>query len=203
MLALGIDTTGSWCSVALVDGAGIRAMSARPMQRGHAEHLAPMVKTLLKQAGAGVENLGRLVVCTGPGSFTGGRVGLSFAKGLALPHNIPLIGLSALDVWAAQVDPERQTRVLVVADIRRGQIMTQLFDKGVPQGHPEIQPADTALPNAELAVGSGVNNSDGFVHPALLAWLGLDADPAMCPAEPLYARPPDAKLPGGKTFRDL
>ena len=203
MLALGIDTTGAWCSVALVDAAKILAMQCKTMQRGHAEHLAPMVQELFKQTSTMPENLDRLVVCSGPGSFTGVRVGLSFAKGLALPHNIPVLGVSALEVWAAQADPEQETCILGCADIRRGQLMTQMFENGIAISSPELQAAEAPLPMADKAVGSGIDNGDNFVHPAILAWLGGEVDVKSHPPVPLYARAPDAKLPGGKALEVL
>jgi len=104
MIALGLDTTGRYCSVALVDEARVFAHMSENIGRGHAERLAPMVEQVLAQAGLKPDAIDKIGVCTGPGSFTGLRVALAFSKGFALPRNLPVIGLSSLAIelcWAA------------------------------------------------------------------------------------------------------
>jgi tRNA threonylcarbamoyladenosine biosynthesis protein TsaB len=95
------DTTLDACSVALVDGEHAWALS-EPMQRGQAERLAPMASELLAQACRKWRDVARIVVTTGPGSFTGVRVGLSFARALALALDTPCIGVSTLEALALE-----------------------------------------------------------------------------------------------------
>ena len=87
MLTLGLDTTGKACSAALVDEGRIIAHASEPIGRGHAERLAPLVKDMIYKAGRNVSDISRVGVCTGPGSFTGQRVALSFAKGEPVSTN--------------------------------------------------------------------------------------------------------------------
>lgn len=209
-LCLGIDTTAQWCSVALVDDAKIFGFRSQKIGRGHAELLADMVKDVLAGASIAPSDIDKISVCVGPGSFTGLRVGLSFAKGFALPHSIPIVGLSALEVWAASTDPKQNKTLCAVADVKRGQILSQIFKNGQALGSPKLSNADeqSKLPNTIIGGGAkllGAKVSSTYICPATLAWLGLEALPASHPAEPLYHRPPDAKLPkaklpGGKTL---
>jgi len=213
LICLGIDTTGPWCSVALVDEARIlklRRQNIGPAynKKGHAEVLADMVQDVLQAADVKPHSLDKISVCTGPGSFTGPRIGLAFAKGLALPHKIPLVGLSALHVWAESADPEQNKTVLSVADVKRGQVCAQIYINGVPVQNPKTRaPQDLdKSTQADIITGSGAallgaDMADSYICPAKLAWLGLEATPSTHPAEPLYHRPPDAKLPGGKTLQ--
>ncbi len=214
-LCLGIDTTAQWCSVALVDSAKILGFKSKKIGRGHAELLADMVQDLLVEADVKPAQIDKISVCVGPGSFTGLRVGLSFAKGFALPHNIPIVGLSALEVWAGMADPEQIETLICVADVRRGQLLAQKFKNGhalhEPALHepallaPELSNADKikGLPTTIVGGGAkllGADSATPYICPAVLAWLGLDVAPDTHPGEPLYHRPPDAKLPGGKAL---
>ena len=72
-MILGIDTSAAQCAVALL-GSGDPVVERRAMERGHAEHLFPMIDEILARAGIGYEGVGRIAVCTGPGSFTGVRI---------------------------------------------------------------------------------------------------------------------------------
>jgi len=208
LLCLGIDTTGAACSAALVDNTRVIAQTSRIIHRGHAEILGPMVQDLLKSSDTPVKKLSKISVCSGPGSFTGLRVGLSFAKGLALPWGIPVVGVSGLEILANMVDPEHARSVMAIADVRRGDVFWQRYEQGVAIGEPvlsDIGRAQKALQSDDIIVGNGAsllgaNEQDGIVPPALVAWLGMDRSSADYPAEPLYHRPPDAKLPGGRSL---
>lgn len=208
-ICLGIDTTGNWCSVALVDDAGILGMFSEEMSRGHAERLAPMTKTLFEKVKIKPNEITKISVCAGPGSFTGLRVGMSFAKGLALPHGIPIVGISTLEVWALEANPAQDRRALAVADVRRGQVFWQVFESGSAKTGPALtdtNAAAKALTPTTQCVGNGAHllgafkEQSNYVCPARLAWIGIDRSPATHPAKPLYHRPPDAKLPGGKSL---
>ena len=84
MKILAVDTALGACSVALLDDGKILAHVFEPMDRGHAERLAPMVDEAMKKAGMDFSSLDRLAVTTGPGTFTGQRVGLAFMRGRTL-----------------------------------------------------------------------------------------------------------------------
>lgn len=201
MLCLGLDTTGQYCSAALVDGETVLARASQKIGTGHAEILGPMVQTLLIQAKTSVKQIDKIAVCVGPGSFTGLRVGLSFAKGLALPHNIPLVGISALEVWAKARDPEGALSIISAADVKRGQILYQNWVSGISENAPallEYQAAETVF-KPMVKTGGWISGST-YVCPEILAWLGMEKNSRDHPAEPLYHRPPDAKLPGGKSL---
>jgi len=195
---MGLDTTGADCSVSLVDEAAVRAHISRNIGRGHAETLAAMVSEALEAAELTPADIDRLAVCTGPGNFTGLRVAMSFAKGFALPRNLPVVGIDALEVTAKRLDPEAQQRIAVSQDVRRGEFFYALYEKGVPQFPPRAMPKDEM---GWHATDQWVKNiHEAKVDTRILAWLAIDRDPKTHPAEPLYARGPDAKLPGGKTI---
>ena len=201
MICLSIDTTGRFCSAALIDGEKILARASENIDTGHAEILGPMVQALLASADIAPAQVGKIAVCTGPGSFTGLRVGLSFAKGFALPHSIPVVGISALEVWARAHDPEGKLSLISAADVRRGQVFYQNWISGQCADAPallEYEQAKTAF--AAMAKTGGWTDGSTYVSPEILAWLGQEKSPNTHPASPLYHRPPDAKLPGGKTL---
>ncbi len=198
MIVLGLDTTGAACACALVDEGRILATGSENIGRGHAERLAPMVRDLMAEAGAGVADIERIAVCTGPGSFTGLRVALAFAKGLSLPRKIPLIGISALEVHAARLDSAHEKSAFVYTDVRRGELCFQGFSKGRA-----VTPVMTKQAEAAMTYmrehGGDVAEFSGSISVPIMAWLSMELSPESHPALPLYSRAPDAKLPGGVT----
>lgn len=198
MLTLGLDTTGKECSAALVDEGRIIAHRSEPIGRGHAERLAPLVQELIYKAGRNVGDISRVAVCTGPGSFTGQRVALSFAKGFALPRKLPVIGLSALEIWARQADPDFTKTVISVADVRRGELCWTMWKNGICKIDPVTQKRDEAEALID-SLGADYIVRDAPISTILLAWLSQHETPQSAPAMPLYSRGPDAKLPGGRT----
>ena len=147
-MILGIDTSAGQCAVALLgDGVFVRA---QPMQRGHAEALFPMIEEVLTDAGADMAALRRIGVCTGPGSFTGVRVGVSAARGLALGLGIPAVGISRLAAVAAAC--EVAGHVTIAVPMRPGTWARQDF-------HADRTPAEEL---AQLAQHGGL--AYGFVH---------------------------------------
>ncbi len=198
MLVLGLDTTGPDCSVSIVDDATIYAHISRNIGRGHAEVLAGMVAEAFETANLKPNDIDRLAVCTGPGSFTGLRVALSFALGFALPRGLPVVGIDALAVAASTREPEGVQFMSAFRDVRRGEVFYGEFSNGYAMG--DIR----AMPREEM---ERLNNIVQFdlveaetIDTRILAWLAIDRDPATHPAEPLYSRGPDAKLPGGKSL---
>lgn len=198
MIVLGLDTTGPDCSVSLVDDVVVLAHISKNIGRGHAEVLASMVADAFAAAELTPNDVNRIAVCTGPGSFTGLRVALSFAKGFALPRSLPIVGIDALMVTAFALDPASEKRIAVRQDVRRGEFFYALYENGVPQFAPRAIPKDEMGWHANDQWVKKIH--DTRVDTRLLAWLAMDRDPETYPAEPLYSRGPDAKLPGGKSL---
>lgn len=207
MLVLGLDTTGGDCAAAILHGEATLAETRENIGRGHVQCLGPMVRDSLIAAKLSVRDIDRIAVCSGPGSFTGLRVALAFAKGLALPHNIPVLGISGLWVRAAMADPKGEKIVMAAQDVRRGEIFWQIFNRGHPVGVPilsSMTEAKAALTKSMSLTGSaavilGAEKAEDYIDPVTLARLGAKANNEAHPAVPLYHRPPDAKLPGGLT----
>ncbi len=211
MIVLAIDTTLGACSAAVLNGGVVLASASEPMQRGHQERLAPLVAETMAAAGLSFGDLDRIGVTVGPGSFTGLRVGLAFAKGLALALDIPCVGVGALEALAASHTGEGLTAAVV--DAGRGQIYLQLFDAGMARGAPEVAAVEDApqrvLRLAEDApltlVGSAAGLADQlpgarFVlltapDPVAVARLAAARPASAAPPQPLYLRAPDARLP--------
>jgi len=218
MLALAIDTSTSACSAALLNGDRLISHRLQVMARGQSEALMPMVRAVLADAGVGVDALGLLAVTVGPGAFTGIRIGLAAARGLALATGLPLAGITSTWAVAAAVPPvERHGRTLAVAlDSRRDRPWVQLFGPGLdPLGEIFAGTADeivaacpgplclagdgaaplaAALPGAVLASSPGWPDAQWVGRLGLAAWAtGRALDPV-----PLYLRPPDVTVAAGR-----
>jgi tRNA threonylcarbamoyladenosine biosynthesis protein TsaB len=208
VIILGIDTCLNACAAAVVDGERVLASAREPMARGHQERLAPLVREVLSAAGIAPAELDLIGVTVGPGSFTGLRVGLAFAKGFAAALGAPAAGVGVLEALAAEV-PEGVA--VAVVDARREQVYLQVFEDGAPLSEPAALPIEAACALvAQLAAGRGATliGSGGplLAVPGARLLSAEGADPvrvarlaAGLPAtapEPLYLRAPDARLPG-------
>jgi tRNA threonylcarbamoyladenosine biosynthesis protein TsaB len=120
-MLLAIDTSTAQIGLALYDGTTVLAELVETSPAHHTQELAPLVSGLLKRTGATIASLRVLGVAVGPGSFTSLRVGLAFAKGLALAQNIPLVGVPTLDIVAAGV-PVAALRLAAVLQAGRGRL---------------------------------------------------------------------------------
>jgi len=157
---LAMETATRACSAALLwDGEVEEILRLEPNR--HAETLLPMVQDLLASAQAGFHQLDALAVGSGPGSFTGLRIGISVAQGLALGAGLPVVSVSSLLALAARVD---EPRVLAAIDARMNQVYWNVYRRDEDSGAmtalqvPRVNdPADVALPDeAEWHVaGSG------------------------------------------------
>jgi tRNA threonylcarbamoyladenosine biosynthesis protein TsaB len=178
------------------------------MQQGHQERLAPLVSEVVAESGVGFDAIDRVAVSVGPGSFTGLRVGLAFAKGLGLALDIPVLGVDSLEAIAASGD--RTGLGLALIDARRGQAYVRRFDAAKPVGPSEAVAVETLIAGSapDWVAGPGVGlvapvwpgaafDDRAATDPVALARLADGADPAAHPPEPVYLRAPDAKLPGG------
>lgn len=209
MIVLGLDTCLNACSVAVLDGARVLAWRSETMARGHQERLAPMAQAVMADAGLAFGRLERIGATVGPGSFTGLRVGVAFAKGLASALSLPAVGIGTLEALAAQASG----LVACAIDARRDQIYLQMFEAGAPLMAADALPLGTAAARlAELAmgrpltlIGSGAPLLAAAAPGAVIltpegcdarqvARLAAARPPA--PIRPLYLRAPDARLPG-------
>ena len=208
MIVLGLDTCLSSCAVAVLDGHRVLVHAREVMARGHQERLAPMAQAVMAEARLDFSKLDRIAVTVGPGSFTGLRVGIAFAKGLSSALALPAVGVGTLETLAAGAEG----LVFAAIDARRGQLYLQGFAEGRPLMAPDaLAVGDAVARIAELSmgrafslVGSGapllaeacpgarLDPAEGC-DARLVARLALDRTPG--PLRPLYLRAPDAKLP--------
>jgi tRNA threonylcarbamoyladenosine biosynthesis protein TsaB len=209
-MILAVDTCLGASSVAILDGDRVLAALSEPMTRGHQERLPPLVQAAMAQAGAPFSALTRIGVTIGPGSFTGLRVGLAFAKGLSVALSIPCVGVGSLAALAAS-DLGGGFKVAAV-DARKDQLYVQIFDGSTPLMAPDVLPVATVAARiAELHggqpavfIGSGAPLLEGVISGARILDLAA-ADPVAVarlaaaapatPPRPLYLRPPYANLP--------
>lgn len=215
MIILGIDTALGACSAAVLDGKRVLARAHEPMQRGHAERLAPMVESVMRDAGLPFSALQRLAVTVGPGTFTGQRVGLAFVRALALALKLPAAGITTLDVMAEEAIGNNSWAVACV-DAKRGEVY--LGARGA--GRTLLPPILLSLSEAEAKVaaltaqmgtppiiagsGAALLNVARVVSPVMqpdavfVARLGAAEPTPTTRPRPLYLREPDAKLPGAR-----
>jgi len=208
MTVLAIDTCLGACSAALADGDALLAEISEAMTRGHQEHLAPMVRDLMGGAGTPFSALDRIGVTVGPGSFTGLRVGLAFAKGLALALDRPCVGVGTLEALAASVEVFA-CRAAVI-DAGRGRVYLQVFEGAEAITAPDSLPRETAVaqlvelgaPAELILVGPGAPLLAGMVPGARVVDLAaptpdsvarLAGRASVAPPRPLYLRAPDAR----------
>ncbi len=202
MTVLVIDTCLGACQVGRFEDVRMLAGLSEPMERGHQERLAPMAAEVM--AGASFADIEKIVVTIGPGSFTGLRVGLAFAKGLQLATGAPLAGVGTLEALAASAEGAAAG----VIDARRGLVYVQAFEVGRALGEPDIlliaEAARRLAAQRDLTlVGPGAHLLSGELPGARidprpapdLAVLGRLAETAEPVADlrPLYLRAPDAK----------
>ena len=218
MLILSIDTALDACAAAVLDtGAGVIAQESQPMKRGHAEALMPLIARVMKASGVGFAALDRVAATTGPGSFTGLRVGLSAARGIALAAGKPVVGVTTLTAFAAPiVSANSEHPVISAVDARHDHVYFQVLggDGGSlikPNVAPVAEALDAARFGAPHLVGNAANilaerwpadapppfKVDQQAAPdiAWVAWLGVAVTPESSPARPYYLRAPDAKPP--------
>jgi tRNA threonylcarbamoyl adenosine modification protein YeaZ len=217
MRVLAIDTALEACSAAVLDTerAGVSAYESLPMLRGHAEALIPLIARVLERARLTFSELDRIAVTTGPGSFTGLRVGISAARGIALAAGKPAVGLSTLAAFAAPLIAADDTLPVVVAiDARHDHVYLQVFGPGgrtlvTPRLVPLREALRAAATDAPRLIGTAANMlaaawPDGVGPPSAIeqrqapdidwvARLGAVAVETGSPPKPLYLRAPDAQ----------
>ncbi|KRR23464.1 tRNA (adenosine(37)-N6)-threonylcarbamoyltransferase complex dimerization subunit type 1 TsaB [Bradyrhizobium retamae] len=219
MLILSIDTALDACAAAVLDtgAGGVIARESQAMKRGHAEALMPLIARVMKASGVAFAALDRVAATTGPGSFTGLRVGLSAARGIALAAGKPVVGVTTLTVFAAPIVSESSEHPVIAAiDARHDHVYFQVLGgDGSSLVKPKVAPIAEALDVARFGtphlVGNAANilaerwptdasqpfkiNQQAAPDIAWVAWLGAAVNPESSPARPYYLRAPDAKPP--------
>lgn len=217
MLVLAIDTALDSCAAAILDSQAksVLAQESLPMKRGHAEALMPLIARVATKARVAYLDLDRIAVTTGPGSFTGLRVGISAARGIALAANKEAVGITTLSAYVAPLVAEKSTLPIVVAiDARHDNVYFQaVAGTGATLIRPGLVPIEDTFRAARFGAVRIVGNAakmladrwppqmpaPSLVDPkpgpdiAWVAWVGAATDPAKSPAKPFYLRAPDAK----------
>ena len=160
-LILAIETGTDICSVALVRDGELLALRESDEERNHAKKIAVFVDELLRESGVAADDLDAVAVSKGPGSYTGLRIGVSFAKGLCYGQNIPLVAVGSLDSLVEVAREDYEAGVLDIdnwdkallcpmIDARRMEVYTQLFSaEGVAQSEVEAKIIDGMSFSAE------------------------------------------------------
>ena len=217
MLILAIDTALEACAAAVLDtDAGeLLAQEQLLMKRGHAEALMPMIARVMQSADLAFTALDRIAVTVGPGSFTGLRVGISAARGLALAAKRPAVGLTTLSAYAAAiVGQSGPVPVISAIDARHDHVYFQIVaGDGSLLVRPAVASIDEAIAASQFGAPHLVGNAakilaerwpkdapqpvsvDAQPAPDIswVAWLGAAANPDTNPARPFYLKAPDAK----------
>lgn len=199
MRLLAIDTAANLCAACVFDaGAGELGRAVLDLGKGHAERLIGVIDEALKAAGASYADLDAIAVAVGPGSFTGVRVGVAAARGLALALKKPAIGVSTLEALACEaLEAEPGRPVIARIEAGRGQACLAGF---AANGAPTAEPMALSLASADdfiRAAGPDVLLASGATADiaiyARLAAQKLADDPRPPKPKPLYLREADAK----------
>jgi tRNA threonylcarbamoyladenosine biosynthesis protein TsaB len=217
MLILALDTSMAACSVCVYDAGPGRVLGSRHkfMDRGQAEALAPMVQETMALAGVAFKDLARIAVTTGPGTFTGVRIGLAMARGLGVALSIPITGINSLAAIACN-ETAGNLPIVVAVDARANEIYFASYDAS---RHELAAPVIVALTEAHKLMpthpvkmlGTAADllldkndaqhvRSDAGDLPIAENFVKLAASMPIssAPPEPLYLRPPDVKPQAAK-----
>lgn len=202
---LAFDCAGPYCAVAVQGETGLLAECYAEMTKGQAECLMPMIAETVADAGLLLSDIATIAVGVGPGNFTGIRIAVAAARGLALSLDCPATGVSTLEAIAHRVG--RPT--LAVTDARREQVYVQTFDRDGGVAAPQLLPIDALsellTPGTNIATRAGVEMFAPLKRPitviqppenpapaiAAIAAARAALDPAARPA-PIYLRAADA-----------
>lgn len=203
MRLLAIDTAANLCAACVWDtDAGERGRTALDLGKGHAEHLIGVIDAALQAAGIDYGDLDAIAVSVGPGSFTGVRVGVATARGLALALDLPVIGISTLEALAFQAQQDNPGLAAIARiEAGRGQVYLAAFaGDGAPAKEPvamSLAMADEFIASAGPGVLLATGTTADIAAYARLAAQKLAADPGPGPSKPkpkpLYLREADAK----------
>lgn len=215
MRILAIDTALPSVSVCVLDegAAAPVAIESMAMDKGHAEALMPMVERVMARVDGGFASLDRVAATVGPGSFTGIRIGVAAARGIALARKLDVVGVSTLSAFAAPLLADNaDTLVAAAIDARHGHVYFSAYGPGgqlltSPRVLPLKEACRLLAGGRARVAGSGamlLRDEGGRANPDIIvanpaaspdivavARLGLAADPTAAPARPLYIKPPD------------
>ena len=220
---LAIDTSGPVCGVAVMNGGAIVYEASAINRMTHSVNLLPMIDTACQSAGLTIQELDRIAVVSGPGSFTGVRIGVSTVKGLAHAHNTPCVAVDALEAMAAGAG-EFDGVICPIQDARAGQVYGAAFSAGetcperlmhdIPLKLEEYVEVIQSFGDRFLFLGDGMpvhraklekllgdaavfaKPQHAFLRPASVAYLASLKEETVDyrALEPLYLRAPNAAL---------
>ena len=199
MRLLAIDTAADLCAASILDtDAGERGRHVLDLGKGHAEHLMAVIETALEEAGTAYADLGGVAVSVGPGSFTGVRVGVAAARGLALALKIPAVGVTTLEALAHEKRADNPGRpVIARIEAGRGQVYVAAFSSdGTPTFGPAALDAQAAAAFIGKAGQDVVVATGRTADISAYALIGAERLAGGTPAErpkPLYLREADAR----------
>ncbi|MEL6569826.1 MAG: tRNA (adenosine(37)-N6)-threonylcarbamoyltransferase complex dimerization subunit type 1 TsaB [Pseudomonadota bacterium] len=204
MTILAINTAQSACDVAVLRSGETVAHHCETLKTGQDARLPALVEATLATAGAQMTNLFQIAVCVGPGSFTGVRIGVAYARGLALALKKPCIGVTSLQACIDPAELQAPLRVALQAKKRPPDLSfwTQLMGPGLVSTAPEEWPLGALAACSHPLMSDAqdlVPSPMGIAEPSAIrvaAW-GAVLSPEGAPPSPAYVRPPDAALPGG------
>jgi tRNA threonylcarbamoyladenosine biosynthesis protein TsaB len=214
MIVLAIDTAGVDCSAAVFDSEAGRVLAevTDMIGKGHAERLMAVIDEALEKAGRDLKEVERIAVVTGPGSFTGIRVGVAAARGLALALNADCVGVTTLETLAAQhFQAGGSAPVLAAMDAKRGEVYVQAFSadesplsESRAMTHAEATGFSASLAGEVVGSGRAVILGESVASPAVdrfdiatVARLGATRPASTGRPRPVYLRGPDAKPQAG------
>jgi tRNA threonylcarbamoyladenosine biosynthesis protein TsaB len=189
MLILAIDTATRMMGMALHDGDQVQAECMWLAGRKHTINLAPELAMMLRRNEIAIAELTGIAIASGPGSYTGLRIGMAFAKGLSLAHNLPLAGVSTLDILAA-AQPKSKLPMLAVIEVGRKRIAGVWYKWGRAGWKPQSEPENLSWSEAIEKL-----DSKTFLCGEIRAERRSDlrrnemvelADPAMCVRRPAF-----------------
>ena len=172
---LAFDTSAAHCAAALLSGGRVVADAFEPMEKGQAERLLPLCEEVMARAGVAWRDLDAVAVGTGPGNFTGVRIAVAAARGLALSLGVPAIGVTRLEALAEGL----ARPVTVIEDAKRGEVYVQRFEAGGAGEAVLRRMGDIAHPTG-VGPDTGGGARDGAVTGSAA---GVDA---LLPAMPLH-----------------
>ncbi|MDR3440413.1 tRNA (adenosine(37)-N6)-threonylcarbamoyltransferase complex dimerization subunit type 1 TsaB [Telmatospirillum sp.] len=215
MTVLAFDCSTQSCSTAVLSRDNVLSWRFAVMARGQSEALMPMIEETLVEAGVGWADLELIGVTVGPGTFTGIRIGLAAARGMALAGRFPVAGVGSLEAVAYAVpEPERRDRTILVAlDSKRADLFFQAFASDLtPICEPFAAPPEAAIRRfsgplllagdaaerlAAIARDAQMSTAAGHPDARVVGRLAALRHQNGCalPPEPVYLRPPDVTLP--------
>ncbi|MEM9724618.1 MAG: tRNA (adenosine(37)-N6)-threonylcarbamoyltransferase complex dimerization subunit type 1 TsaB [Pseudomonadota bacterium] len=192
---LAIDATGPFCGVGVARADGVASVRCVSMERGHAERIFPLIEDSLAALGCGYDDVSRLAACRGPGSFTGVRIAVAAARGLALA--IPGSTALGVDAFALHAEAARHAGVRGPVRVVFGAPPRQIarrFDLNDRAAEALADIPSGSAPDVELGPGAwdGPAGAEPTALMAALLRLAVSQGPEDAPATPFYSRAPDA-----------